>query len=314
VTSEVTAEAAARFWDANREKSKASDYWMAHPVCRQEINLRVSGSIHEWPLDWLRRTHVRRPFAYGVSWGCGLGAFERAAIRTGLARRIDAFDVSEASLEDARREAAREGIEGIHYRRGDFDDPQLERGRYDAVFFHASLHHVGALERLFRRLALSLKRRAAVYVDEYVGPSRGEWTRERLRRAQSLLDGAPAAARVRSEIDLPIEVNDPSEAIRSSEIPRFLGEFFDLVAWRPYGGQIVDLVMPCLDAAWAAAPEGQSFVRSMLRAEDDELARSPESTHYVVAFGRLKPLPRLLGPLAGQVRGAVARRLAQRPG
>ena len=307
---EATADAAARFWDANREKSKAPDYWMAHPACRQAINLRISGSIHEWPLDWLRRVHVRRPFAYGVSWGCGLGAFERAAIRTGLVRQIDAFDVSEASLEDARREAAREGIEGIHYRRGNFDDPELPRGRYDVVFFHASLHHVGALERLFRRMALCLKRRAAVYVDEYIGPSRGEWSKERLLRAQRVLDRAPAAARIRSEIDLPIEMNDPSEAIRSSEIPRFLSEFFDLVAWKPYGGQIVDLVMPCLDPAWAAAPEGASFVREMLREEDDELSISPESTHYVVSFGRLKRSARLVRPLLEQVHRAAVRRLA----
>jgi SAM-dependent methyltransferase len=315
----------ARFWDENREKSKDPEYWMAHPLCRQAINRRVSGNIHEWPLDWLRRTRVRRPFERGVSWGCGLGAFERAAIRTGLVREIDAFDVSEASLEDARREAAKEGIEGIHYGIGDFNDPDLPRGRYDAVFFHASLHHVGGLERLFRRLAFSLRRGGAVYVDEYVGPSRGEWTKERLRGAQATLDAIPAAAKIRTEIDLPIEMNDPSEAIRSSEIPLYLRDFVDLLEWRPYGGQLADLVMPYLSAGWAASAEGLPFVEAMLAAEDEELAKAPDRTHYLVAFGtlkpptqylvefgKLKPLWRLGRPLAGQVRKAVRRRLPAR--
>ncbi|MGE5275861.1 MAG: class I SAM-dependent methyltransferase [Acidobacteriota bacterium] len=300
------------FWDAHREKSKDPAYWMAHPLCRQAINRRVSGNPHEWPLDWLRRVHAARPFERGVSWGCGLGAFERAAVRTGLVRKIDAFDVSPASLEDARREAAKEGIEGIDYRIGDFDDPHLDRRRYDVVFFHASLHHVGALERLFRRLTFSLERGGAVYVDEYVGPSRGEWSKERLLRAQAVLDGIPAEAKIRTEIDLPIEMNDPSEAIRSSEIPRFLRDFFDIVEWRPYGGQITDLVMPYLHAAWAASDEGLPYVRRMLEIEEEELARAPEATHYLVAFGRLKSLTRLARPLGDQVRKAVRRRLAGR--
>ena len=112
---------------------------------------------------------------------------------------------------------------------------------------------------------------------------------------------APAAARLKAEIDIPIEPNDPSEAIRSSEIPRFLADFFDILVWRPYGGQVVDLVFPCLDAEWVFSPEGLPFVAAMLRIEDYELARNPAATHYVVAHGRLKGLPRLARPLARQV-------------
>lgn len=310
--SETTATKAAQYWDQNREKSKDPAYWMAHPACRQAINRRVSGSPHEWPLDWFKRVYAPRAFGRGVSWGCGLGAFERSARRVEVVRDIDAFDVSEASLEDARREASREEISGIHYQFGNFDDPHLSRRRYDVAFFHASLHHVSSLERLFRRLVFALKRRGAVYVDEYVGPSRGEWTRDHLKLAQAVLDLLPSDGKLKSEIDIPIELNDPSEAIRSSEIPRFLSDFFDLVEWRPYGGQIVDLVFPCLSADWVSSPEGLAHVQAMLQIEDYEIERHPSSTHYVVAYGTLKSLPRLAPPLAGQVRRALARRLAAR--
>ncbi|HEY3203428.1 MAG TPA: class I SAM-dependent methyltransferase [Thermoanaerobaculia bacterium] len=310
--SDTTAEKAAAYWDANREKARDPAYWMAQPLCRQAINRRVSGSPHEWPLDWFKRVHAPRAFGLGVSWGCGLGAFERSARRLEVVSEIEAFDVSEASLGDARREAEKDGIEGIHYRFGNFDDPHLERRRYDIAFFHASLHHVSGLERLFRRLTFALKRGGGVYVDEYVGPSRGDWTREHLGLAQAVLDMLPAEGKLRSEIDLPIEMNDPSEAIRSSEIPRFLRNFFDIVAWRPYGGQIVDLVMPNLAAEWVASPEGLPYVAAMLEIEDYELSRNPASTHYLVAYGTLKSLPRLAGPLADQVRKALGRRLKAR--
>lgn len=308
----TTAAKAAEYWDQNREKAKDPAYWMALPACRQAINRRVSGSPHEWPLDWFKRVYAHQAFGRGVSWGCGLGAFERSARRLDVVAEIDAFDVSQASLEDARREAARESVGGIHYQFGNFDDPHLTRRRYDIAFFHASLHHVSSLERLFRRLVFALKTGGAVYVDEYVGPSRGDWTPGHLKLAQAVLDMLPAEAKLKTEIDIPIEMNDPSEAIRSSEIPRFLREFFEILEWRPYGGQVVDLVFPCLTADWVASPEGLPFVQAMLQIEDYELARNPVSTHYVVAYGRLKSLPRLAPILVGQVRRALARRLAAR--
>ncbi len=302
-----------RFWDANREKSRDPTYWMAHPLCRRAINRRVSGDPDEWPLDWFRRTRVARPFERGVSWGCGLGAFERNAVRIGIAREIDAFDISPASVEDARREAGAEGLRGLAYAVGDFNDPRLDRQpRYDVVFFHASLHHVGALERLFRRLALGLRGRAALYLDEYVGPSRAHWTDDRLSLAQSFLDRVPPGAKTGGRIPPPIEAGDPSEAIRSDEIPTFVREFFELAEWRPYGGQIADLVFPFLDADWVKTEEGNGFVAAMLAKEDEELARDPESTHYVVAYGRLKRLPGLARPLARQVVAALRRRLRSR--
>jgi SAM-dependent methyltransferase len=302
---------AAGYWDDNREKAKDPAFWMAHPLCRQAINRRVSGSPHEWPLDWWKRVHVAQPFRRGLSWGSGLGAFERAAIRQGLVRQIDAFDISPRSLEDSRRQAEAEGLNGIHYRPGDFNDPRLKARTYDVVFFHASLHHVSALERLFRRLSFALKPGGAIYLDEYVGPSRDEWRQSHLGLAQAMLDLVPRAAKLQDRIPLPIEEKDPSEAIRSSEIPRFVREFFRVVAWREYGGQVVDLVMPCVRLDWSLSPEGNRYVEAMLAIEDHELRTNPGSNHHLVAFGRLKPAWALAKPLGRQVARALRSRLGR---
>lgn len=295
------ADPVARFWDENREKSKDPEYWMAHPLCRQAINRRVSGNIHEWPLDWLKRTRAPRPFERGVSWGCGLGAFERAAIRTGIVRAVDAFDISPKSLEDARREAEREGIAGIQYRLGNFDDPRLDSGRYDVVFFHASLHHVRRLERLFRRIRRALPPGGAVYVDEYVGPSRDDWTMDRLAAAQELLDAIPDSAKLERRIALPIEQNDPSEAIRSGAIASFLRQHFEVVEWRPYGGQLAALVFPNLARGWTGSPEGLVWVARMMELEDEQIRREPSSTFYLVAYGRMRRKPAAV-PLSERAR------------
>jgi SAM-dependent methyltransferase len=299
----------AAFWDENREKSVDPTFWMAHPLCRQAINRRVSGSPHEWPLDWFKRVHAPNGFGVGLSWGCGLGALERVAIRMGLVREIDAFDVSPLSLKDAQELSDKEGLAGINYRVGDFNDPDLPSRRYDIVFFHASLHHVAAIERLFRRLSFALKPRGAVYVDEFVGPSRDRWSPADLKLAQALFDMLPEEAKSRAELPFPIEPNDPSEAIRSSEIGKFLNEFFEIAEWRPYGGQLVDLIMPYLRPGWADSPEGFRYIQAFLEIEDYELAKYPAATHHLVAFGHLKSPLRLALPLARQTRQAINRRL-----
>ena len=308
---DTEAGAVADYWNANRDKATHSGFWMAHPACRHAINRRIAGDPHEWPLDWFRRVHARTPFTRGLSWGCGLGAFERAAIHSGVARRIDAFDISGASLRDAERLAGDQGISGIAYALGDFNDPAVGRGLYDAVFFHQSLHHVAALERLFRRLALALGPRAVLYADEYVGPSRTHWTRRELELAQAILDLLPDSAKLQRSLQFPIEAADPSEAVRSDEVPGFLREFFDVVAWRPYGGQLADLLFPCLRAEWLQSEEGSRAIGSVLAIEDDQLRKDPASTHYVVAVGRLKPLHRLAGPLGRQARAALRRRIGR---
>jgi SAM-dependent methyltransferase len=296
---------AARFWDENREKSTDPAYWMAHPLCRRAINSRVSGSPHEWPLDWFKRTVCRKPFRRGVSWGCGLGAFERAARKIGLVEEIDAFDISPRSIEDAARQARAEQISGIHYRVGDFNDPELPFRRYDIAFFHASLHHVASLERLFRRLRRGLEPGGTIYFDEYVGPSRHQWTQRHLKLAQAMLDLCPREARLGEKLDLPIEPQDPSEAIRSAEIPVFAEMFLEIEEWKPYGGQVVDLLFPYLRSDWVLSAEAAPYVQAMLDVEDYELWRDPAATHYLVAFGRLKQ-PGRRASLFRRVRGLIA--------
>ncbi len=278
----------ADYWDRNREKAKDPTFWMAIPLCRAAINRRISGSPDEWPMDWFQRVHAPAPFPRGASFGCGAGPFERAARRCGLIGEIDAMDLSEASLADARRLASEEGIGGIRYRIGDFNRPRLEPRRYDIACFHGSLHHVWNLERLFASLASALKPRGAIYLDEYVGPSRDRWTDEKLSLARRVYAGLPDSAKVAPTVAFPIEANDPSEMVRCGEIRKFVEEYFDLVEWKPFGGQLLGILVPLLKPDWVGSDEGQRAIRAMLDLEEEELRKNPGSTHHVLAYGRLK--------------------------
>jgi SAM-dependent methyltransferase len=301
----------ARYWDEHREKVPLDPaFWMAHPLCRAAINRRISGNPDEWPLDYFKRVHAQKPFRRGLSWGSGTGVFERGLIRTGIVQEIDAFDLSPASVEQARETAAAEDIPNINYQVGDFNDPRLRPNRYDIVFFQASLHHVAALERLFRRLAFALQPRGAIYVDcEFIGPSRNHWTTAKLRLAQAVLDMIPSEAKLFDVIGAPVVADDSSEAIRSDEIEEFLRTFFDFVDWKPFGGQIVDVVFPNVSSAWANSPQGHRYTKAMLAIEESELEHDPSASHHLFAYGTLKPVNGLARPLARQAVQALGRRL-----
>ncbi|HEY4642034.1 MAG TPA: hypothetical protein VII75_11880 [Thermoanaerobaculia bacterium] len=66
-----------------------------------------------------------------------------------------------------------------------------------------------------------------LYLDEYVGPTRFEW----------------------NETPLPIVPDDPTEALRSSHIERYLRLGFDVRHARPYGGAVLATVFGNLHTA-----------------------------------------------------------------
>ena len=86
------------------------------------------------PWSGFGRVYLKSPLRHGISWGCGLGAFERDARRFGIVEEIDAFDVSELPLADARREPEALRLGGIHYLVGDFHHLSIRAASTIRVF------------------------------------------------------------------------------------------------------------------------------------------------------------------------------------
>ncbi|HUP44422.1 MAG TPA: hypothetical protein VM779_02810, partial [Thermoanaerobaculia bacterium] len=134
----------------------------------------------------------------------------------------------------------------IRYFAADFNEPVLPPDTYDLVLFHQSAHHVAKLEKLYRAILLSMKAPALLYLDEYVGPSRADWDDRTMRPHRRIYASLPAAVRQLEDLPYPIQADDPSEAIRSSEIERQLRIGFRTVARRPYGGTLLSVLFPVL--------------------------------------------------------------------
>ena len=271
---------AGEFWD--RELTDpVHTTWMEDPRVRIRINRMIGEGEMLWPIEWLEQSTGQRTFERALSIGCGTGPLERDLIRRNVAKEVDAFDGSIASLRVARTEADAAGFgRQIRYFAADFNRPVLPRDRYDIVFFHQSLHHVGKLEKLYRAVLHALKPDGYLYLDEFIGPSRHEWDPMRIAPHRKIFDALPREQRLADKLPMPVQPDDPSEAIRSAEIMEQLRIGFEVERMCGYGGNLLSVVYPYLD--WHEAPD--DLIQMLMNEEDKMLTIEPP--YYALVLAR----------------------------
>jgi ubiquinone/menaquinone biosynthesis C-methylase UbiE len=87
--------------------------------------------------------------------GAGDGSF--ALLLSQRAARVIAVDSSAKMLEFGRDQAVRHGIDNVEFRLGDMEEPPVEDGTVDLVFFSQSLHHALHPERSVKQAARILR-------------------------------------------------------------------------------------------------------------------------------------------------------------
>jgi SAM-dependent methyltransferase len=277
------------FWDREIIEQQYGG-WLDHLQIRHYVNALIGGERMMWPVEWFEHWLGGRTFERALSVGCGGGAFERGLIERGLCKRVDAFDASITSLHLARTAAHEAGLgDRIHYFAADFNEPVL-RGEYDVVFFQQSAHHVAKLEKLYRAILRALKPNGLVYMDEYVGPARTDWTDALIAHQRALYASLPAELRRFDDLSYPVMQDDPSEAVRSSEIEPQLQIGFRILARRPYGGTLLSLVIPCLRGNHVT----DDLVRTLIEEEQRFLGAGGQSYYTLIVAAPKRGLARLI--------------------
>ncbi|HET7451770.1 MAG TPA: class I SAM-dependent methyltransferase [Thermoanaerobaculia bacterium] len=248
---------------------------------RRRIGALVAGDPERgWSLEWFaRRMRDALPFRDALSIGSGTGAAERHLVSLGAVESITAIDPSATAIGHAEKAAAEAGLAGrISHAVADAHS-WLGNGRqWDAVFFHGSLHHLDRLPELFALLESALRPGGILFLDEYVGPSRGEWSWPRMIVPNLAYRALPRSVRRTRIVRAPVTDDDPTEMICASEIAPLVRRHFEVVEWRNYGGNLVSLVYPNLRKPAAGDAEAQRiFGRALERLfrMEDFLLRHP---------------------------------------
>ncbi len=309
---------ATKHWDQTVAKveTKTLKGWLGWEfVEREYIRPSVSGDPDVYYLHHFLDVHLpRRPVARALSLGCGGGNLERALIDLNAATTIDAYDFSPESIRLAQELAEQARMAGrIHYDIRDINQIVLPRGQYDFVVAKMALHHFERLEHVFEQVRLSLKPGGVFLFNDFIGPSRFQWTDLQLELMNAILEVLPDRNRYSEvsngflhRIDRPsvegmIQM-DPSEAVRSAEILPALRNAFEIIEYRPYGGTLAHILLTHVMASFDLQNEDQRSLLKMFFLLEKTLIR-----HGVLpsdfAYGVAKPLigsPKAL-PVAAQL-------------
>jgi 2-polyprenyl-3-methyl-5-hydroxy-6-metoxy-1,4-benzoquinol methylase len=108
-------------------KNIGLSWWDAGPEICKRINRNISGDTE---CDYTTYTlskyfNDKLPLTRCLSLGCGDGSLERSLASQGAFHHCDAYDVSEGSIEIAKKLAKEEGFDNIRYSIADINNITL---------------------------------------------------------------------------------------------------------------------------------------------------------------------------------------------
>ena len=283
--------------DPDEAADNAGWYWMAHPAVRARVNRLVSGDAgrdaYDRLSDILRERGRPIPIPRSASLGCGFGTLERDLAGRRLVTDMDAYDLAAGAVAAAERETARLGLTGLRFHVADLEEIKLAAGSVDVVFAHSSVHHVERLEQLYGIVKRTLRRGGLFHLNEFVGPTRFQWTDAQLALANDFLDALPVRLRRlpsgqpkerlrRPTIDEMIRA-DPSEAVRSAELVGLLRADFDILEYRPIGGAVLHLALGGIAQNFDPdAGDDAAILQSLFDAEDEAMRNGTIESDFAV--------------------------------
>ena len=230
-------------------------FWLEHELVQRRINEKVTGDANRSPslyfMDRMAKEGYTFPVERCLTLGCGVGMLERGFAKHKLCLRHDAFDISDEAIEKAKVAAREENLTHICYEVRDINTIQLPQVTYDVVFGMGSLHHFSELEHIFDEVNKSLKPGGFLFVHEYIGPSRFQWTERQLDVINAVLKILPRKYKSGCDRSLlhqgsgnqtsikMVKDVESSGAVRSEEILPLLNKHFKVLDVSHCGGTVL---------------------------------------------------------------------------
>lgn len=261
---DLTTRRIADHWDRRTlETQPARTSWWQSRAVKRHINKLVCGEEYEGTgqglVMELKRRLGGRVLRRGVSIGAGIGNKEMRFVRLGLVERFDLFELSSARVEKGRALAEDLGLGGqVSFHQAD-GFSAIEPESVDLVHWNNSLHHMLDVREAVRWSRRVLVPGGIFFLDDFVGPTRFQWSDRALAvatGARAILPGRylkdpqspPAEPRY-----LPIKVRrpapgriarqDPSEAADSEAILPAVREIFPEADIQRTGGLVYHVAL-----------------------------------------------------------------------
>jgi ubiquinone/menaquinone biosynthesis C-methylase UbiE len=278
--------------------------WWDIPAVRLRWNELISGSSE---IDF--HSHISNHWLHGrsnlnaLSLGCGTGHNELAWAGLAKFKRIDGCDLSDKRIEVATAAALEAGLaEQIQFRVGDVFGIDSPDEHYDMIMVEQSLHHFSPLEKILLRINRFLKSDGHFVVNEFVGPTRFQWTARQLEVVNGILTALPdryktlwGSTTLKRPVVRPSQLRmiltDPSEAIESEQIVPLLRAIFNVVEFRGYGGSTLHLLFNGIAHNFLVDDSETAELLNLIFRMEDLLLRNHDIEHdFIVAVCKKRPI------------------------
>jgi SAM-dependent methyltransferase len=228
-------------------------FWQS-PVARAAINRRITGDPELAPETYFARRHGPSIVApHAVSLRASDAKLEIALVEAGSCERLTGLDEEQARIDFAAGRVPEPLRERITFRLGTLErwEPPEPLG---AAVLRSCLHRRADLEQVLDRLAAMLVPDGLLFVEDFVGPARFQWTDAQLDAINRLLARLPREllqdlsagdGRLKTKVERQqrgagrdATAGRSGPAPRSDEIVPLLDRSFERVELRPFGGAI----------------------------------------------------------------------------
>jgi SAM-dependent methyltransferase len=212
--------------------------------------------------------------------------------------QVTGIDISPNPIDYATQQAKELGLDSaLTFRVADARQLLREAEQYDIVLGLQSLHHFDNLDETMDLIARLLGPNGLLIFDEFVGPTKFQWTSAQLRSANALLSELPPNHRIQTDGRLKrrvvrpsllsMRLDDPSEAVEAGNLLSALRRRFHVLEQRPYGGTVLHITFSGISQNFLDdSPETAEMIQKCFLAEDKAL---PELGHdFMFAVARPK--------------------------
>jgi SAM-dependent methyltransferase len=263
-------------------------FWQS-PVARAAINRRITGDPELAPETYFARRHGPSIVApHVVSLRASDAKLEIALVEAGAGERVSGLDDDQGRVEFANGRVPEPLRDRIGFRLGTLErwEPPEPLG---AAVCRSFLHRRADLDAVLDRLAAMLEPGGLLFVEDFVGPARFQWTDAQLEAINRLLarlpdellvDLASADGRQKRRVERPalagLIASNSSEAISSEQIVPGLDARFERVEFCPYGGALFHQLFSRIMGNFAERPDLVAVLMEVDALLTDTGALSPD--------------------------------------
>ncbi len=240
------------------------------------------------------------PSLRALSLGCSNGETAPAneLARTGRFLEVTVVDISQDLLVSQKKLTDRLGLgDIIRYRRMDLERDSFDfESTFDLIFAVGTLHHIRGLEGLFAKINDSLTPAGLFFMREYIGPDRLQFTDRQIEIATAIrralperlctdLEGKLCQDAWRPRLD-EVVADDPSEAIRSSDLLAVANRFLAVEETRMTGGTLLDPLLHGIAGHFEEDSSGREILPLLIAFEKILVREGVLPSDYVLMTAR----------------------------